>query len=430
MENTLNDDIKCPHCGETIKADIEQKKYKQLYDRYNQCRDAELDRFWKNSVFVWVFLAFCFAAFGTLMKDFNMPNVNLKPMSPCDYYLFLSVISVVGLIISWIWVWMARGLKAWYEVYESAIWELESCRNVFGYPHQYTIENFWTLKESNQRYKKILTDSKSLSPSKIVILIGCLLIVLWLGSFLYSVKNCLASGTICCFWPCCSGCRFLSNWLFLGIVVLCVAGLICGMRQLIISSTLRDKGHNDVLKNIRHELMDNPKVSNLYLEVKNEDVSFFLHPKNVNEEYKILQAMFSNIKFRYEELYIVKCSYSEMLKRYQIIDNFRKLLITDFALYHKKITIDNDQLILSPLDSIKMRDVKNILDKHIKECKYLNEKYDDLSYIVEHKILRNDTQIQIPMDLLKSLNINFRIKFKYYQRVLTKKIFHFCGKNK
>ena len=106
----------------------------KLYKRYNQCRDAELDRFWKNSVFVWVFLALCFAAFGSLFKDHNMPTkaMDIANTSNETYYLSLSVISLIACILSWIWVWMARGLKAWYEVYETAIWDIESFKNEFA----------------------------------------------------------------------------------------------------------------------------------------------------------------------------------------------------------------------------------------------------------------------------------------------------------
>ena len=66
---------KCPLCGQEMderaigeKTRIE--KLKELYCRYNQCRDAELDRFWKNSVFVWTFLLICFSAYGFLLSRY------------------------------------------------------------------------------------------------------------------------------------------------------------------------------------------------------------------------------------------------------------------------------------------------------------------------------------------------------------------------
>lgn len=103
------------------KAD-NRKKLKELYTRYNQCRDLELDRFWRNSVFVWCFLLLCFTSFGMLVKDYNMPTKNVETkITKSDYYSFLTFISALGLILSNIWVWMAQGLKAWYEVFETAI---------------------------------------------------------------------------------------------------------------------------------------------------------------------------------------------------------------------------------------------------------------------------------------------------------------------
>ncbi len=189
MEKILNEDIKCPHCGASIEADIEQKKLKQLYDRYNQCRDLELDRFWKNSVFVWVFLALCFTAFGTLVKDKYMPNKQLLPIDDDKYFLFLVIVSGIGLFLSFIWVWMARGLKAWYEVFEIAIWDMETNKNVFGYPSGYTIDSYWVVKDTKNDFQKLLVSSASISTSKIVILIGRFLILVWISAFLYSLWN-------------------------------------------------------------------------------------------------------------------------------------------------------------------------------------------------------------------------------------------------
>ena len=123
-----------------------EKKLKELYTRYNKCRDLELDRFWKNSVFVWCFLLLCFTALGKIVFDYNTQyDLQLlhKGLKEEDYYLFALIISIIGLIFSHIWVWMARGLKAWYEVFEMAIWQMETKDNVFDFSPEYTINNFW-----------------------------------------------------------------------------------------------------------------------------------------------------------------------------------------------------------------------------------------------------------------------------------------------
>ena len=259
----------------------------KLYKRYNQCRDAELDRFWKNSVFVWVFLALCFAAFGTLVKDYNMHNVNLEKPSPEVYYLFLSIISAVGLILSWIWVWMARGLKAWYEVYETAIWDIESFKNEFNYPHQFTIDNYWGLKRSDCFIQRWFFDSKPFSPSKIVILIGWLLIFIWALAFIFSVYQFLVIKRDLC--SC--GCIHIPYWLPVVGIILFIIVVLWVFNRLLQSSSLRNKKHNDVYRMIRNDIerkafsdsipnANSADYYNMYFEIKKDEVSFSYRSTN------------------------------------------------------------------------------------------------------------------------------------------------------
>lgn len=265
-----------------------EKKLKELYTRYNQCRDLELDRFWKNSVFVWVFLAMCFTTFGILVKDYNMPTkaMNINHISKDFYYLSLSIVSSIGFILSWIWVWMARGLKAWYEVYENAIWEIESSKNEFKYPHQYTINNYWCMKESKCFIQKWLFDPKPFSPSKIVILIGWLLISIWLFALAISLYKYLTIERCTC--NC--GCIHIQFWWSVIIIVLIIL-ILCVNRWLLKSSTLRDREHNEIYKKIRNDIdnkffsdsntnTNNEDCYNLYFEVKKDEVSFSFRNKN------------------------------------------------------------------------------------------------------------------------------------------------------
>ena len=250
-----------------------EKKLKELYTRYNQCRDAELDRFWKNSVFVWCFLLLCFTAFGMLVKDYNMPNRSLTLPTEYDYYLFLSIISELGVIISFIWVWMAKGLKAWYEVYENAIWEIEVCKNEFGYPRNYTIDNYWAIKDEPDLCK---IGTKPISPSKIVIAIGLVLTTMWIVAFLYSFINLIKC--INCHSITCPHCDFPWAKILFSAIGLIIGILLCiTMRQWITSSTLRTKEENDLFIKLKNDTFI--KNMDLYFEVKNGKVIFFFYGK-------------------------------------------------------------------------------------------------------------------------------------------------------
>jgi len=177
---------KCPLCGQEMddkatKEKVKIENLKELYKRYCTCRDAELDRFWKNSVFVWVFLALCFTAFGKVLLDYLEIIDQNNDAEKEKKIIMLAVISYCGFFMSTIWTWMARGLKAWYEVYESAIWDMESNKNVFGFDRNYTIENYWSVKANGIKS----FNSDSYSPSKIVILIGYLLSFIWFIAYCY-----------------------------------------------------------------------------------------------------------------------------------------------------------------------------------------------------------------------------------------------------
>ena len=226
-----------------------QQKLKKLYTRYNQCRDAELDRFWKNSVFVWVFLALCFSGLGVLIFDhythYDCQKLH-RGLLEDYYYLFALLISVFGLVLSNIWVWMARGLKAWYEVYEMAIWRIESQDNVFDYPHNYTIDNFWVIKETKNRCQKSVMSSASFSPSKIVILIGRLLTIIWfsvLCTYSYNKFNCEFYFDI----------TKPNGWFFLTIGLTLI--VIYLAKFLVQSSTLLTDGEKEVRQLIKKEIV-------------------------------------------------------------------------------------------------------------------------------------------------------------------------------
>lgn len=323
-----------------------------LYKRYCTCRDQELDRFWKNSVFVWCFLLLCFGAFGIIMTDYvsTIPEGNSKIYIEKEQCMkLLSVISFFGFLISNIWVWMARGLKAWYEVYESAIWDMESKHNVFEFKRNYTIENYWGLKTNG--YSSFSSDR--LSPSKIVILIGHLLRIIWFIAYC----SCLFISFDCIlpiqtqhniFWTYLIGWVFyfgmlsvflerykikhyiiiVGNLIGLSIViallywnfdfkikdnieikldylfVLLISTLfvyVCG--TLIKSSSLRTQQENMIFQQIQRALSslndkslsekDKQIIANLYFEVKDNYVKVFFSNKEEKEKYQsYINALF------------------------------------------------------------------------------------------------------------------------------------------
>lgn len=158
--------------------------YVKVLDRLYECRNLEISNLWQRSIFLSVFITLCFAGYGILI--FNI-------IQKCDvsYYLELSYLhlasaslSFVGCILSAIWIYMSKGSKAWYEVYEIAISNFEdSYRNELGIPERYIMGNmgvYW----KNLNNCILSTKAGAYSPSRINVLIGQVCLAGWVVTFI------------------------------------------------------------------------------------------------------------------------------------------------------------------------------------------------------------------------------------------------------
>ncbi|MBR4326806.1 MAG: hypothetical protein IKP73_14910, partial [Bacteroidales bacterium] len=279
----------------------EEEQNKLMYDRYNKCRDMELDRFWKNSVFVWVFLSLCFGAFGIVLMDYYAQEGASK-LDQNKAKIFLSAISFIGFTMSKIWIWMARGLKAWYEVYENAVWDLESKSNVFKFDRQYTIENYWNVKTNGLRP----FNSDRISPSRIVILIGRLMALSW------------SSSLIVWLWNLC-GCTWFEtykpNWIFWGIILVCsIIIWICYAS--VKTTTLRDTDEEKIFRKIRTYLM-NDVVAPQQAESQSQDTN---NTTQKTQARKTLKDIYLSVKDGKIEFFFANKDEKDLFK--SVLDNY------------------------------------------------------------------------------------------------------------
>lgn len=104
---------------------------KDFYRTYWHCRDFELTHLWQRSVFLTAFLVICFSAYGFLAQDMlgSLKSSNscgtATPAPGDNYWITIHCAAIftasIGLILSALWIMMAKGSKAWYEIYEAAI---------------------------------------------------------------------------------------------------------------------------------------------------------------------------------------------------------------------------------------------------------------------------------------------------------------------
>ena len=81
--------------------------------------DFEIDHVWQRAVFLSVFLLTCYAGYGGLIL--GLTTAETVKISFPTVSIIAFGLACVGLILSFVWIMMAKGSKAWYEHYEKAI---------------------------------------------------------------------------------------------------------------------------------------------------------------------------------------------------------------------------------------------------------------------------------------------------------------------
>lgn len=102
---------------------------KDIYESLWKCRDFELSHLWQRSVFLTAFLVMCFTGYGAILLKVCGGIDDAAKGTPDIGFFILNVAGIfvimVGFIMSLLWVMMGKGSKAWYEMYESAICNIE-----------------------------------------------------------------------------------------------------------------------------------------------------------------------------------------------------------------------------------------------------------------------------------------------------------------
>ena len=173
----------CRKHKDNQKYDLERTLNK-LY----RCRDMEITNLWQRSIFLAVFLTLTLSGYGILASNFFSNNVFIE----LNYKILHGAAVAIGLLgftLSVIWVLMAKGSKAWYEVYAKAISDFEEeFKHELGIPQIYLmgkvdfLDKDMEKKDDDGFYcnKKISNiDSGAYSVSKLNILIGWGFLITW-----------------------------------------------------------------------------------------------------------------------------------------------------------------------------------------------------------------------------------------------------------
>lgn len=154
----------------------------EIYKTLWKCRDFEIDHVWQRAVFLSAFLLACYAGYGGLIM--GLATAETVSISFPVANLIAFCVACVGLVLSLVWIMMAKGSKAWYEHYERAIKAFEKfqdtsferdalfCRTMgihkeFGFETPPTSSWLWNTKGG------------AYSVAKINIVIGHISTVIW-----------------------------------------------------------------------------------------------------------------------------------------------------------------------------------------------------------------------------------------------------------
>lgn len=149
---------------------------KELYE----LRKFEIQNLWQRSIFLAAFIAILLTGYGHLIdKLLSEPDnwLTHSQSQSLSIHIICCFLSLLGAIFSVIWVMMAKGSKAWYEIHERKIHEIEKELYI---PETYRMKPGapWDLDDS-----LLSNEAGCYSVSRINILLGQVLLIFWKLAF-------------------------------------------------------------------------------------------------------------------------------------------------------------------------------------------------------------------------------------------------------
>lgn len=156
----------------TTQTNANKVTLKEVRETFYHLRDFEISNLWQRSVFLTAFLVLLFTVYSYVVSGI------LK--NECKSILVSSEIccgiGLAGLAFSIIWIMMAKGSKAWYEIYERRIGDIET-ESELGIPEEYRMGA--DMKPWNLDSKILSTNAGNYSVSRLNIVIGIILLLIW-----------------------------------------------------------------------------------------------------------------------------------------------------------------------------------------------------------------------------------------------------------
>ena len=170
---------------------------RDVFETLWRCRDFELSHLWQRSIFLATFIVLQFSGYAKLGE---MMVMHTCPISshPLRFHFVCLCLAISGMIMATLWICMAKGSKAWYERYESAIndfidhfqcngrqceaFSSDSVAGVTGFQYEKMAAPEELTKRTQIRFNNRSlwkTGAASYSPSRINVFIGQSIYAVW-----------------------------------------------------------------------------------------------------------------------------------------------------------------------------------------------------------------------------------------------------------
>ena len=155
---------------------------RDIYMRLCACRDFEIKLQWERAVFLTAFLIACFAGYGSFLLSVHQHGAGTGNFSSLVINGIFITLTFVGVVLSLLWILMAKGSKAWYEHYEQAIAAFAKDKATDEVP-EYMMAHRWYdmqgIVRNHMSNNVFCLKGGAYSVSKIVIAIGICSLMIW-----------------------------------------------------------------------------------------------------------------------------------------------------------------------------------------------------------------------------------------------------------
>ena len=157
-------------------AHKEQVSLREIRKDYYKIRKFEIQNLWQRSVFLATFIVILFTGYGTLVEKL----LSLDGSKAIIAHIICCFLALIGSIFSMIWIMMAKGSKAWFEIYERKIIDGIETEKKLNIPKKYRMRKGAPWKLDNSLWTR---KPGAYSVSKINILLGQVLWGIWILIF-------------------------------------------------------------------------------------------------------------------------------------------------------------------------------------------------------------------------------------------------------